>query len=256
VVTGLEVEIKHARAITLRLGSSSSVIYTHKQSLREALLDAGLALGADDRVEPSGEAAVTNGMTARLVRVGGRTLTERETVKRKTVLKPDESLVGFGTRSVQGRDGTRVREYKIVIEDGVEREKTLVREYMEPEVQDNVIYYSPAAARATGTSATTMTVVDTERMWATWYNAASSGRPASNPAYGVTATGVQVTRGIVAVDPTVIPLGSRLYVPGYGFAVAADTGGAVKGNIIDLGYADDMHVDWRTGWTDVYFLAP
>ena len=51
---------------------------------------------------------------------------------------------------------------------------------------------------------------------------------------GHTASGLPVGKGIVAVDPTVIPLGTRLFVPGYGPAVAADVGSAVKGNIIDL----------------------
>jgi 3D (Asp-Asp-Asp) domain-containing protein len=53
---------------------------------------------------------------------------------------------------------------------------------------------------------------------------------------GTTATGMPVGRGVVAVDPTVIPLGSRLYVPGYGNGVAADVGGGIKGNVIDLWY--------------------
>jgi 3D (Asp-Asp-Asp) domain-containing protein len=51
---------------------------------------------------------------------------------------------------------------------------------------------------------------------------------------GRTATGVPVGRGVVAVDPSVIPLGSRLYIPGYGNGVAADVGGGIRGNIIDL----------------------
>ena len=51
---------------------------------------------------------------------------------------------------------------------------------------------------------------------------------------GTTATGVGVAYGIVAVDPAVIPLGTRITVPGYGEAVAADTGGAVTGTRIDL----------------------
>jgi peptidoglycan DL-endopeptidase CwlO len=51
---------------------------------------------------------------------------------------------------------------------------------------------------------------------------------------GRTASGLPVGHGIVAVDPSVIPLGTRLYVPGYGEAVAADTGGAIQGAVIDL----------------------
>lgn len=51
------------------------------------------------------------------------------------------------------------------------------------------------------------------------------------------ATGLPAGYGKVAVDPRVIRLGSRLYVEGYGFAIAADTGGAIKGNKIDLGLA-------------------
>lgn len=51
---------------------------------------------------------------------------------------------------------------------------------------------------------------------------------------GNTASGLPVGKGVVAVDPTVIPLGTRMFVPGYGPAVAADVGSAIKGLIIDL----------------------
>lgn len=51
---------------------------------------------------------------------------------------------------------------------------------------------------------------------------------------GITATGLPAVRGIAAVDPDVIPLGTRLFIPGYGEAIAADTGGAIVGNKIDL----------------------
>ena len=53
---------------------------------------------------------------------------------------------------------------------------------------------------------------------------------------GITATGMKATKGVVAVDPRVIPLGSQVYVPGYGVAIAADTGGAIKGNRLDVCY--------------------
>jgi 3D (Asp-Asp-Asp) domain-containing protein len=192
-------------------------------------------------VEPAVESAVTNGMTARLVRVAGRTFTEKEPVLRKTVFQPDDNLTGMNTRVVQGHDGVRVREFKVVIEDGVETQKTLTKESFEVEPVNTVIYYPTASLRATGFEAS---------------NFNSSGKPATDPSYGFTYTGVPVTFGIVAVDPRVIPLGTRLYIPGYGFAVAADTGGGIVGNMIDLGFPDGVAVDWHTGWTEIYILAP
>ena len=62
--------------------------------------------------------------------------------------------------------------------------------------------------------------------------------PHSNGPYasGYTACGYKAGYGVVAVDPDVIPLNTRLYIEGYGYAIAGDTGGAIKGNIIDLGF--------------------
>jgi 3D (Asp-Asp-Asp) domain-containing protein len=51
---------------------------------------------------------------------------------------------------------------------------------------------------------------------------------------GRTASGLPVGRGVVAVDPKVIPLGTRLFVPGYGKGVAADTGPAIRGRLVDV----------------------
>ena len=53
---------------------------------------------------------------------------------------------------------------------------------------------------------------------------------------GYTARGSYLRKGLVAVDPSVIPLGTRLYIPGYGHAIADDTGGAIRGNRIDLAF--------------------
>ncbi len=51
---------------------------------------------------------------------------------------------------------------------------------------------------------------------------------------GKTALGIPVRKGVVAVDPKLIPLGTKLYVPGYGQGLAADVGTAIKGRVIDL----------------------
>jgi 3D (Asp-Asp-Asp) domain-containing protein len=62
-------------------------------------------------------------------------------------------------------------------------------------------------------------------------------------------------KGIVAVDPAVINLRSRMYVPGYGLGESGDTGSAILGRRIDLGYDDDNLVLWNR-WVDVYLLDP
>lgn len=62
--------------------------------------------------------------------------------------------------------------------------------------------------------------------------------PAENGGYSTTRMGTPLIYGVVAVDPSVIPLGTKLYVEGYGYAVAEDTGGAIKGNRIDVCYTD------------------
>jgi len=56
---------------------------------------------------------------------------------------------------------------------------------------------------------------------------------------GTTATGIPVGYGVAAVDPSVIPLGTHITVPGYGEAIAADTGGSVVGATIDLWFPSE-----------------
>ncbi len=256
VTAGMQVEIHHAKTINLHIGDSTRVIYTQKTTLSDALAEAGLSFSAEDRVEPALDAAVADGMDARLVRVDGETYTETAPVKHVTVFKPDSSLTGTQTRRVEGSDGVRVTEYKITIEDGVETDREFSKQYYSPEPVDTVIYYAASSLQGSGLSPSTLTVQRTMRMYGTWYDAASSGKAATSAAYGITASGMPLTKGIVAVDPSVIALGTRLYIPGYGFAVAGDTGGGIVGNRIDLGFPDGVPVDWNTGWTDVYILSP
>ena len=256
VIAGMQVEVKHARAINLRSGNSVNVLYTQKTTLKEALAEVGLFLGEEDRVEPALDSLVSNNMDARLVRVSGQSFFERETVERQTVFRLDPNMSGYQTRRVNGSDGVSVREYKLVIEDGVVKERTFVKQYFEPEVTNNVIYYSPVSTQNVGYSSGVTNIAEIKRVWATWYNPASSGKPLGHEAYNVTKTGTSVERGVVATDPNVIPLGTRMFIPGYGFAIAADTGGGIVGDMIDLGYPDGVQVDWHTGPVDIYILSP
>ncbi|MEB3102470.1 3D domain-containing protein [Ferviditalea candida] len=86
---------------------------------------------------------------------------------------------------------------------------------------------------------------------ATGYTAGpeSTGKNIGHPEYGLTYSGVRVRRSLVstiAADPKVFPLGSLLYIPGYGYGVVADIGSAIKGNRIDLYFEtkDQVYSEW------------
>jgi 3D (Asp-Asp-Asp) domain-containing protein len=93
------------------------------------------------------------------------------------------------------------------------------------------------------------------RMWATSYSASRAGVSPDARNFGITASGKPLTKGLVAIDRRYIPFGTQMYVPGYGYALAADTGSGVKGRWIDLGYDDDNYVSWHQ-YVTVYFLTP
>jgi len=90
------------------------------------------------------------------------------------------------------------------------------------------------------------TMLYLERAASTEFNPSRSGRSLTMSASAYTAYddgnshytfgGSLVRKGIVAVDPNVIPLGTRLFIPGYGYAIADDIGGSIKGNKIDLAF--------------------
>lgn len=96
---------------------------------------------------------------------------------------------------------------------------------------------------------------------ATGYTAGveSTGKTESHPAYGITKSGIKVHRGVystVAADPDVFPMGTILYIPGYGYGVVADTGAAIKGNRLDLYFdsVDEVYNEWGKRQLDVYVI--
>jgi len=94
-------------------------------------------------------------------------------------------------------------------------------------------------------------------MEATAYTAGpeSTGKRPGMPGYGITASGMHVQPGVIAVDPRLIPLGTHVYVKGYGYSIAADTGGAIKGRRIDV-YMETLSqaYQWGRRSVKVYIL--
>ncbi|MBU8880760.1 3D domain-containing protein [Bacillus sp. FJAT-29790] len=87
----------------------------------------------------------------------------------------------------------------------------------------------------------------------------STGKNPDHPGFGITYSGVKVKRDLystVAADLNVFPIGTILFVPGYGYGVVADKGGAIKGNKVDLYYetVDDVYNLWGKKTLDVYVV--
>lgn len=96
---------------------------------------------------------------------------------------------------------------------------------------------------------------------ATGYTAGveSTGKRPGHPLYGITYSGVKVRRSFVstiAADPKVFPIGTVLYIPGYGYGIVADTGSAIKGRKIDLYFETRKQVfkQWGKRKVTVYVL--
>lgn len=100
-----------------------------------------------------------------------------------------------------------------------------------------------------------------QKVTATGYTAGveSTGKNAGHPQYGITYSGVKVKRDLfstVAADPSVFPIGTILFIPGYGYGVVADTGSAIKGHRIDLYYetVEEVYEKWGKKTIDVYVV--
>jgi len=135
-------------------------------------------------------------------------------------------------------------------EDGQEISRQVEDEYVSQPPQSEILGYGTNIVPKTlDTPGGQITYWRALEMYAISYNVTSSGGD------GITATGIPLAKGVAAIDPRYIPYGTRMYVPGYGEALAADTGGGIKGRMIDLGYRDEDYVSWHQ-WVTVYFLWP
>jgi len=254
---GMRVYIQRSKPVTIQVDGRLIRTRTLGETVSEALAQERVALLGKDYTEPSLDAPIVGDVTIRVVRVREETVIEQESISFETVWRPDPELELDHRRLDQkGQDGLTKRRIRVVYEDDQEVERTLEAEWVDREPKNKVIAYgTKIVLRELETPEGTLTYWRKIRALATSYTAATSGKSPDHPLYGITRLGWKMRKGIVAVDPQVINLGTRLYVPGYGIGVAADTGGRVRGRHVDLGYDEDNLKLWYQ-WVDVYLLAP
>ena len=142
--------------------------------------------------------------------------------------------VGEETVIREGTEGKKAVLYRIGSLNNVEQFKDAIHKNIITEMVPKIVERGIAGMQEEDRSR--LNIARRLEMNASAYTARfeCTGRRPGDPGFGITATGVPVRPGIVAVDPNVIPLGTKLYVVGYGYAIAADTGGAIRGYKIDL----------------------
>jgi uncharacterized protein YabE (DUF348 family) len=230
---------------------------TRAGSVASVLGQEGVALVGADRVEPDLNAAVQEGMTIQVTRVREEYLVESDPIPFETVWVADPEVEIDSVRLAQeGQVGLTKRRYRVVYEDGVEVDRVLEDVWAaQPPITKTMAYGTKIVIRTLETPEGPIDYWRKMRVYTTSYKPASCGKPPDHPRYGYTRLGWKLKKGIVAVDPDVIPLKTEMYVPGYGLARAGDTGGGVKGKFVDLGYSDDDFEGWWW-WSDIYLLAP
>jgi len=195
-----------------------------------ALREAGLLLGPLDRVAPALDESLRPGEQIRVTRVEQMTLWEEVSEPHEEIVLADPDLrPGAVVKVREGRDGKIRRQVRIWKKDGVETLRQVIGTTRLQEPVDDI-----EIRGATGLPSRGGMIRHCLTMQATAYD--PGPRSCGKYASGYTAIGLKAGKGVVAVDPRVIPLGSRLYIEGYGFAVAGDVGGAIKGRRIDLGF--------------------
>lgn len=220
-------------------------LWTTSTTVADFLERESVTLGELDRVEPDLETRLGEESEVKVIRVEKVTDVVEESVAFGTVTRKDNELRTGTEKVVQsGENGKVNKHYEVVLEDGEEVSRELVKTETVKEGKDRIVAVGtqPAPTVSRGSSSSSSSAGSsssgearsgrTLTVTATAYTAGCSG------CSGITATGINLNKNrnmkVIAVDPNVIPLGSRVYVEGYGEAIAGDTGGAIKGNKIDV----------------------
>jgi 3D (Asp-Asp-Asp) domain-containing protein len=232
VTSGMQIAVIRAISIDLVVGGQSQEVRLAARTVGEALTNLGLGLHPADLVQPPVGTPLTPSLRVTVVWREWHTRVESRPIPSTSEVVNDSSLFkGHETVRSAGEAGTEDRRVDVLYADGrpvlaLAGPWSIAR----PPVPRVVAIGTRAMIAARGAFAGREFII---------FEATAYYPGPDNFGGGVgprTAIGMIAERGVVAVDPSVIPLGTHLYIEGYGYAVAGDTGGNIQGRRIDLCY--------------------
>lgn len=227
----ITLSIARSFPIYIEADNATVMVLLAKGTVADALQKAGLTCGGEDQMNYAPADALVSGMKIKLDRVTTEQVVVTKSIDYDTKEVYTDSLY-VGNREVaqKGKDGEKECTYSVTYINGKETERKLLGEKVTKEPVEKIVRVGTKTKdNFKPSSSAPASYKKVMTMNCTAYSAGGS-----------TATGRPAQWGVIAVDPKVIPLGTRVYVESvdgkfiYGNAIAADTGGAIKGNIIDI----------------------
>jgi len=262
VKDGDKIYIKKAVNVKVKVDGKELNIQTAENTVEDMLKAEKIVLKDEDKISPSKNESLKSGLQVQITRVNTDILHETKAINFATEFK-NSSELDKGVKKVlqKGKVGQKAVTSAVTYENGKEVSRSLVNEKLESQPVKQIValgtvgVYSPSRG---GDVRYTKKL----RVRATAYTADlnCTGKGPGDPNLGRTSTGTMAKRNpngysTIAVDPRVIPLGTKLYIEGYGYAIAEDIGGAIKGKIIDLYFdSSDEMWDWGARNTDIYIV--
>ncbi len=236
-----EIRINRAFNVNISADGKTQTLRVGKyEPVNQILKRAGITLGAQDILSHASDSFAQEGDTISVTRYVSYKVEELVNIPYTKETRKTEKLDQGTTKVVQqGKNGQKKQTYQVILRDGQET-RTLISEETVKEATSHIVQ---VGTRATTTGAGTIAVSrgGAPVRYKKAITVTATAYTTERQRHKRTATGAVARVGLIAVDPRVIPLGSRLYITSadgkswvYGTAVAADTGGAIKGNRIDL----------------------
>ena len=242
------IEVYRAIPVTVSNGAKIDVVWTGKPTVGEVAESQGYPAKSFKTIPDAATRPAPN-MEIRILTLSNKVMEKELPIPFPIVRQPDPMMEkGMEAVVEHGVPGKKLATVRQMFEDGREAGFDILSEKVLEEPRPEVLRVG--TREANDSSRGTIRFQKMLVMEATAYTPFDDGQS------GLTASGIPARRGVVSVDPRVIPLGTRVYVMGYGPALAADTGGAIKGARIDLcfeEYNDAIRFGRRT--VEVYILA-